>query len=224
MSSSPQAFDQREFVAGGNPELVGLADTGYVYVPTACKTQTCRVHIVFHGCLQNSGTVDDAVAAHAGYNEWADANNLIVLYPQTVTTVLPFNPNGRRDWWGLSDLLPLNADFARKTGYQISAVRAMLDRLADGFVPGGGSSDTFGTPQNFQAPDSTATSVDLVWQPNSAASGFNIYRSPSGAGPYTKINAQPVSGASFGIKRGSLANTNYNYKISQSTHRTTRAR
>ena len=202
LSSSPQEFDQREFVTGGNPELVGLADTGYVYVPTACKTQTCRVHVVFHGCLQNSGTVDDAVAAHAGYNEWADANNLIVLYPQTVTTVLPFNPNGCWDWWGLSDLLPLNADFARKTGYQISAVRAMLDRLADGFVPGGGSSDTFGTPQNFQAPDSSATSVDLVWQPNSAASGFNIYRSPSGAGPYTKINAQPVSGASFGDQKG----------------------
>lgn len=214
LSSSPQEFDQREFVTGGNPELVGLADTGYVYVPAACKTQTCRVHVVFHGCLQNSGTVDDAVAAHAGYNEWADANNLIVLYPQTVTTVLPFNPNGCWDWWGLSDLLPLNADFARKTGYQISAVRAMLDRLADGFVPGGGSSDTFGTPQNFQAPDSSATSVDLVWQPNSAASGFNIYRSPSGAGPYTKINAQPVSGASFGDQKGLTRNTNYYYKIS----------
>jgi hypothetical protein len=45
--------------------------------------------------------------------------------------------------------------------------------------------------------DSTSTSVALIWQPNNAAAGFNIYRSSSSAGPYVKINSQPVSGASF---------------------------
>ena len=43
-------FDQSEFVSGQDPAAVGLADTGYLYVPTACLTQACRVHVVFHGC------------------------------------------------------------------------------------------------------------------------------------------------------------------------------
>ena len=62
--------------------------------------------------------------------------------------------------------------------------------------------DTFGTPQNFSVSDDTPTSVALIWQANNAATGFNIYRSQSSAGTYTKINSSPVSGASFG-DRGS---------------------
>jgi poly(3-hydroxybutyrate) depolymerase len=54
------AFDQREFVDAVDPALVGLADTGHVYVPTACKTATCRVHVVFHGCKQYEGKVNTA--------------------------------------------------------------------------------------------------------------------------------------------------------------------
>src|SRR5262249_15696750 len=99
----------------------------------------------------------------------------------------------------------------KKPGYQISAIKAMLDRLAQTFVPGGGSSNTFGIPQYFSAPDSTSTSVELIWEANSAAAGFNIYRSPSGIGSYTKINSQPVSGGSF-VDRGLPPNTTYDYE------------
>jgi hypothetical protein len=67
LSGSILAFDQREFVVG-NPESIGLAETGYVYVPVACQTQTCRVHVVFHGCKQYAGKVGDAVYKHGGYN------------------------------------------------------------------------------------------------------------------------------------------------------------
>lgn len=211
LSGSIAAFDQREF-AGGNPKSIGLADTGYVYVPMACLTQACRVHVLFHGCLQYAGRVGDAVYRHGGYNEWADTNNLVVLYPQTDVDPI-FNPNGCWDWWGLKDSLSLNRDFARKTGYQISAIKAMLDRLAEKFVPGGGPPDTFGTPQDFRVSDSTSTSVELIWKPNSAATGFNVYRSPNSAGPYTKINGNPVSGASF-ADRELAPNTAYHYEIS----------
>ena len=152
----------------------------------------------------------DAVYGHGGYNKWADTNNLVVLYPQTES--VGFNLDGCWDWWGLSDLLSRNRDFARKTGYQISAIKAMLDRLADQFVPSGGSSATFGTPQHFSVADSTSTSVALIWQPDSAAAGFNIYRSLSSAGPYTKINSDPVSGASF-VDQGLSPNTTYHYEI-----------
>jgi poly(3-hydroxybutyrate) depolymerase len=215
LNGSILAFDQREFVVG-NPDSIGLADTGYVYVPMACQTQTCRVHVVFHGCKQYAGTLGDAVYKRAGYNKSADMNKLVVLYPQVVATepgpsnpAVPVNPNGCWDWWGLSDN---DQDFARKTGPQISAVKAMLDRLAGQFVPGGGSSVSFGTPRDFAVADSTSTSLELIWQPNSAAAGFNIYRSPTSAGPYMKINSQPVLGASF-VDGALAANTTYYYEI-----------
>ena len=210
LSSSIAEFDQSEFVNGSNPGSVGLADTGYVYVPSACRTQTCRVHVVFHGCQQYAGLVGDAVYRHSGYNEWADTNRMIVLYPQTEENS-GFNPKGCWDWWGLEQSLPLNADFARKTGYQISAVKAMLDRLAQNFAPVGGS-DIFGTPQGFSATDSTAKSVALVWRPNSAAAGFNVYRSSSNSGPFMKLNGSPLTGASFG-DRALSANTTYFYRL-----------
>jgi poly(3-hydroxybutyrate) depolymerase len=214
LSASIVAFDQREFVASKDPKAVGLADIGYVYAPMACLTQTCRVHVVFHGCKQYAGTVGGAVYRHGGYNEWADTNNLVVLYPQTVATELPDmrNPKGCWDWWGHTDPLPLSRDFARKTGYQISAIKAMLDRLAEKFVPGGGSSDTFGTPQDFKVADSTSTSVALIWRSNSAAAGFNIYRSSSSTGTYAKINSGAVSGASF-ADRELAPSTTYYYQI-----------
>jgi len=210
------AFDQTEFVDPALVGRVGLADTGYVYVPNACKTTTCRVHIVFHGCLQYAGRVNNAVYENAGYNKWADTNNFIVLYPQTEpigTLPLGDNPQGCWDWWGLSDTLSGNREFARKTGYQISAIRRMLDRLAQGSVSGGGSSDTFGKPQHFSVADNTSSAIALTWQPNSAATGFNIYRSTSSAGTYTKINSNPLLNASFG-DQGLSPNTTYYYKIS----------
>ena len=136
LSGSIAEFDQTEFVKGGlTPASVGLADTGYVYVPGVCRTQTCRVHVVFHGCQQYAGLVGGAVYRHSGYNEWADTNRMIVLYPQTAADA-DFNPKGCWDWWGLDQLLPLNSDFARKAGYQVSAIKAMLDRLAQNFAAG----------------------------------------------------------------------------------------
>jgi len=95
LSGSILEFDQGEFVTG-----TPMAETGYVYVPLACETDPCPAHVVFHGCSQFAERVGDAIYRHAGYNEWADTNNLIVLYPQTVATspvgpVLgPVNPEG----------------------------------------------------------------------------------------------------------------------------------
>jgi hypothetical protein len=216
LSSSPQPFDQTEFL--DNPSLVGqagLADTGWVYVPTACETETCRVHVVFHGCLQYAGTVNDAVYKHGGYNKWADKNKIIVLYPQTepVAIAPSVSSKGCWDWWGLKDSLPGNREFARKSGHQISAIRKMLDRLAGGPAHSGGPSGTFGVPQNFSVADRTSTSIALVWQPNTAAKGFNVYRSRSSAGTYTKLNSSPVLGASFG-DQDLTPKTTYYYQIS----------
>jgi hypothetical protein len=166
------------------------------------------VHVVFHGCRQYAEKIGRAVVEHGGYNRWADTNRLIVLYPQT--TPIPGNPFGCWDWWGYTQL-PRSDEYARKTGYQIAAIKAMLDRLAEGYAAGV-SSEAFGTPQNVSAPDSTSSSVALIWQPNSAAAGFNVYQSLSSAGPYTKRNSVPVKGASF-ADSGLAPNTTYFYKV-----------
>ncbi len=117
LSGSLTAFDQRAFVSGH-----GMATTGWVYIPQACAAgATCKLHVVFHGCKQNTATVDQQFVLNAGYNRWADTNNIVVLYPQTSTDA----PNGCWDWWGYD-----SANFARKSGPQLAAVKAMVTRLS----------------------------------------------------------------------------------------------
>ena len=74
-------FDQTEFVDPATTH--GLAERDYAYVPKDCaEHRNCRLHVAFHGCQQNADTIGDAFYRHAGYNEWAEANDIVVLYPQ----------------------------------------------------------------------------------------------------------------------------------------------
>jgi poly(3-hydroxybutyrate) depolymerase len=104
-----------------------MLESAYLYVPQSCKFgESCGVHIVFHGCSQSSESVGDAFAVGSGYNEWADGNRLLVLYPQVASsTVAPMNPYGCWDWWGYT-----NEDYATQAGPQIAVVKALLDSLA----------------------------------------------------------------------------------------------
>lgn len=127
-----QAFDQSPFTPAPPHEL-SLADEGHVFIPQACRSGGCRVHVAFHGCRQSSAQVGRRFVAGAGYNEWADGNRLIVLYPQAAprhglawgSLRWVFNPKGCWDWWGYTD-----ARYATREGGQIEAVRAMLEQLA----------------------------------------------------------------------------------------------
>ena len=117
------AFDQGEF---GAARSISMADTGYVYVPRACDTQPCKVHVAFHGCRQGIEQVGERFVRNAGYNRWADANRLIVLYPQAIARYAwwVWNPRGCWDWWGYT-----GARYATKEGAQIRAVLGMVERL-----------------------------------------------------------------------------------------------
>jgi poly(3-hydroxybutyrate) depolymerase len=121
-------FDQAAFWGNHNPGLHGMASNGYAYVPAACAAgQACKLHVAFHGCLQNVATVGTAFYQSAGYNRWADTNKIIVLYPQTVATSV--NPGGCWDWWGSDDL-----NFPGKSGGQMVAIKTMIDRIVSGNV------------------------------------------------------------------------------------------
>ena len=114
-------FDQRPF--GGSEDNDGLAETGVVYIPKACReTPGCRVHIAFHGCSQNRETVGDAFIKESGFARWADTNRLIILFPQIAAS--PINPQGCWDWWGYTGPKYLTRDAP-----QIAAVNRMLDTL-----------------------------------------------------------------------------------------------
>lgn len=104
-----------------------MLENAFLYVPQSCGAgEACGVHVVFHGCSQSSESVDDAFAAGAGFNEWAETNNLLVLYPQVASSsVAPMNPYGCWDWWGYT-----NEDYATRSGPQIAVVKALLDALA----------------------------------------------------------------------------------------------
>lgn len=105
-----------------------LWDTGYVYIPSRCRGEgSCAVHVFFHGCQQSAERLGDAVPRLAGLNDWAEANDLIVLYPQIRhSNLMPLNPLGCWDWWGYS-----GPGYDREAGPQIAAILAMIDRLAE---------------------------------------------------------------------------------------------
>lgn len=121
------AFNQRNFI---QEAYSSMNNTGYAYVPKACDSESCRVHVVFHGCLQTTQAIGNRFYTSTGYNQVADANKIIVLYPQAEPSpVYPYNPKGCWDFWGYTSVNPIDPDFYRKSGTQMQAVKGMLDRL-----------------------------------------------------------------------------------------------
>ena len=144
-------FDPPDLTKDQLASRYSFNEFGYAFVPQACLDERpCRIHVVFHGCKQvydknpDSNLPNDTsnpfglqMVRDAGYNEWAQANNLIILYPQAQRVgfsphmALFANPNGCFDWWAyLSDT---EDTFATKEGLQMAAVYAMMTRIAQGF-------------------------------------------------------------------------------------------
>jgi hypothetical protein len=124
-------FDQSEFLS----ERAFLANVGYLYVPTSCKsgTKRCRLHVALHGCGMSSDLIGTDFVLRAGYNDIAEINDIIILYPQIYPTDLgltafipPWNLHGCYDFWGYT-----NSDYAFKTGPQMAAIKAMIDRITE---------------------------------------------------------------------------------------------
>ncbi|XP_033731830.1 uncharacterized protein LOC117321514 [Pecten maximus] len=118
-------FDQNEFFHLSHPSTYSMDVTGYVYVPEVCsqRIMDCKLHVALHGCKMGRTTIGDVYVRHAGYNEVAELNNIIILYPQVISTVS--NPNGCWDWWGYTGTY-----FATKHGFQITALRRMIEKVS----------------------------------------------------------------------------------------------
>jgi hypothetical protein len=133
-------FSQAEFAPHGKPVENGLNEVGYLYVPKACEPggdAKCALHVALHGCLQSAELLGDVFYKNVGLNEWADGNNIIVLYPQAHTVsskdfitkkqtdLFEINPAGCWNWFGYSydDYYPL------KDGVQVTAIYNMIQRV-----------------------------------------------------------------------------------------------
>lgn len=115
-------FDQNEF----NGKEARLMDHGHVYIPQVCKEPgaKCRLHLALHGCMQSPSIAGKAFTEGAGFNEWAESNRVVVLYPATF--ISDGNPNGCWDWFGYS-----GADFTNKKSLQMKALISMIQRLSE---------------------------------------------------------------------------------------------
>lgn len=116
-------FDQKEF----NSPQANLFDYGWIYIPSKCGSlragAKCKLHVALHGCQMSPDYIQDQFAVNSGLNSWAEANNIIVLYPQDAK-VSNSNPYACWDWWGYS-----GANYANRNGPQIIAIQKMVYRL-----------------------------------------------------------------------------------------------
>jgi hypothetical protein len=58
----------------------------------------------------------------------AETNNLIILYPQAIASILQSNPNGCWDWWGYTGSFG-SSTYATHGAPQMEIVRAVIKAL-----------------------------------------------------------------------------------------------
>ena len=185
-------YNQAEFIA--SPATHGMAASGWAYVPASCgSNQQCKLHVVVHGCQQDPTKIQDKYYRSTGYNKWADTNNIVVLYPQTAPSSTG-NPNGCWDWWGYDD-----ANYAKKSGRQMVAIKGMVDRVTAGF-------SALPAPAGLSVSGVTNSSVSLAWSAVSGAAGYNVYRSGS------KVNASLVTAPAY-TDTGLASGSSYSYTV-----------
>ncbi len=112
---------------------ISMGKFGHAYVPAECENMNCHIHVAFHGCKQTLEDIQDQFIKQAGFNAWAEANKIVILYPQAVKSMMPNNPNGCWDWWGYT-----GAKYHTKQGPQMKTVMKNLEDLKSGklkFLP-----------------------------------------------------------------------------------------
>ncbi len=97
---------------------------GAAYIPKSCRTPGagCGLHVALHGCQMNPDFIQKQFVENAGYNEWAESNKLVILYPQSAKGTL--NPYGCWDWFGFS-----GSNYTTKVGPQMQAIRTLMTAI-----------------------------------------------------------------------------------------------
>jgi poly(3-hydroxybutyrate) depolymerase len=151
-------FDQTPYGGGAND----LDTNGYLFVPKSCASGTqCRLIVALDGCVQTQASIGTKFITESGLDEYADTNNIIVLYPYQVSSSTPNNPNGCWDWWGFE-----GSNYALKSGVQMAAIKKMVDRIQSGGGPTPTPTATptpNGSPTPTPAPTATPTPAPVCY-------------------------------------------------------------
>lgn len=119
------SYDQNRYAPGGNAGILGMDNTSQLYVPASCAAgQACKLVVALHGCLSDQTYLGDEFARLGNLDTYADTNNLVILYPQTIPSSIPYDPEGCWDWWGYD-----GPDFAVKSAPQMTAIVNMVHAL-----------------------------------------------------------------------------------------------
>ena len=162
---------------------------------------------------QNYDTIGDKFIKNTGYTRWADTNSIIVLFPQTKvdSTSRPTsasgslaNGNGCWDWIGW-----YGTNFAQKAGVQMTAIKAMVDKVSSGSGStggGGGGTGTLPAPTGVATSGATNTSMVVTWTGVTGAASYNVFRGG------TKVNTSAVTSTSY-TDTGLAAATTYSWTV-----------
>lgn len=119
-------FDQNAYAVNGYANGLSMGNDGFAYVPASCAAgQSCRLLVALHGCLQGYTSVGTAFVDDANLDQYADTNNMVVLYPQAIPSGV--NPNGCWDWWGYLGY----TNYPIQGGLQLETIMNMV-RTLDG--------------------------------------------------------------------------------------------
>jgi poly(3-hydroxybutyrate) depolymerase len=203
-----RSFDQNRYTGDHIADALSMGDEGYVFVPSPCEQgDVCRVHVVLHGCQQDAGTIGRLFVEQTGYNAWADANRIIVLYPQTkVSAFLPLNPNACWDWWSY---IEHDDGYVTKAGLQIAAIKAMLNALTAGARDSPPGPSEGSNPVELIVTDTSDTAAALAWTPIAGAASYRIWRADTD-GTFRVVGETP--GPSY-ADQGLAPATPYAWKV-----------
>ena len=127
-TASPKLYwiNQWDYWTAGPPKLTATVMEWLVaYVPDSCKAapSQCKLHINYHGCSKPEWHERIAWATGLDLNEYAEANDMIVLYPQAQGS--RSSGEGCWNWEAYGD----DPDFDTREGKEMSMVMRIAANL-----------------------------------------------------------------------------------------------
>ena len=107
------------------------------YTPTKCRKgekgsrlgadTPCKLHLYHHGCGGPWGsTFYEGVTHHGGFNDWAEANSIVIIYP----AMAPWGVTGQSHAGCWDGYAQTGSDYGLQSGAQISVVRNIIRGVA----------------------------------------------------------------------------------------------
>ena len=215
----PVTFDANGGIPSSYTQLVAQED-GHAIEPSVMKT----------------GYTLDGWYRESDYNKWNFSNDIVtnaitlyakwtpivytVCYDKNASDALGFMDNSIYTYNVEKNL---NAIKFSRTGYSFLCWNTRADGKGENYTNSQNVKNLTSIKDavvtlyaiwfNIRFPSVKASSVTLSWDNINIANGYNIYRSQSEDGLYTKINAIAVIGTEF-TDSGAMPDTTYYYKIS----------